>query len=139
MLLKLESTEAFQLLNSYIDPILIDVRTPCEWAEIGIPAIDHCKVILFSLQEATSGIYIENFDQQLHDQIIKLNNNSEHITTFDTDSPLFFLCRSGVRSKVAANLMIALGYTKCHNIIDGCQGNKYGVGWIANNLPWKKD
>ena len=58
------------------------------------------------------------------------------------DSKLYFLCRSGSRSRAAAIAMTVAGFNTCFNIIDGFEGNldgseRRGVGgWKAAGLPW---
>jgi len=62
---------------------------------------------------------------------------------------LFFLCRSGVRSRAAAQAMVqrlgpkAAG--RCINVSDGFEGDRDNHGhrntiggWRAANLPWKQ-
>ena len=59
------------------------------------------------------------------------------------DQPIFFLCRSGVRSLAAAKTLTALGYKHCYNITGGFEGdvdaNKHRgmlAGWKFAGLPW---
>jgi len=61
----------------------------------------------------------------------------------DPDCPILFLCRSGVRSKYAAEHMTGMGYIRCYNIQFGFEGvpdenNHRGQinGWKADGLPW---
>jgi len=63
----------------------------------------------------------------------------------DKDTPLLFLCRSGVRSAAAARAMTAAGYSTCLNVSDGFEGpmdaqGKRGsqAGWKAAGLPWRQ-
>ena len=63
----------------------------------------------------------------------------------DKDTPLLFLCRSGVRSAAAAKAMSAAGYSTCLNVADGFEGpldanGKRGsaAGWKATGLPWRQ-
>ena len=59
------------------------------------------------------------------------------------ETPLLFLCRSGVRSTSAAIAMTALGFARCYNIASGFEGDadagrhrgRLG-GWKAAALPW---
>jgi len=52
---------------------------------------------------------------------------------------IFFLCRSGYRSFIAANFIANIGYKNCYNISDGFEGNNrvLSKGWKQNNLPWQ--
>ena len=58
-------------------------------------------------------------------------------------TPLFFLCRSGVRSHAAATLAKELGYEYAFNILEGFEGDKNAQGhrntvggWRVAGLPW---
>ncbi|MBZ0217823.1 MAG: hypothetical protein K8F25_14795, partial [Fimbriimonadaceae bacterium] len=58
---------------------------------------------------------------------------------------IYYLCRSGARSRHAAQLMTAAGYSKCYNVATGFEGDldetgKRGrmAGWKANDLPWRQ-
>jgi rhodanese-related sulfurtransferase len=59
------------------------------------------------------------------------------------DDVLLFLCRSGVRSRHAATLATAHGYTNCYDILQGFEGDKDSHGhrktvggWCQAGLPW---
>ena len=59
------------------------------------------------------------------------------------DAQLFFICRSGSRSRRAAQTMMAAGYASCINVADGFEGpldtdHRRGRtgGWKAAGLPW---
>jgi len=56
---------------------------------------------------------------------------------------VFFLCRSGVRSRAAAIALASAGWARCYNIAEGFEGGldearKRGAlgGWRAGGLPW---
>lgn len=56
---------------------------------------------------------------------------------------LFFICRSGARSRHAAQAMTAAGYEHCYNVTEGFEGPLDGdghrgvhSGWKAEGLPW---
>jgi rhodanese-related sulfurtransferase len=59
------------------------------------------------------------------------------------DSELFFICRSGARSRMAAEAMAAAGYSRCRNVADGFEGPLDAdrhrgrvAGWKAAGLSW---
>ena len=61
----------------------------------------------------------------------------------DKQTPIVFLCRSGVRSAAAAKALTALGYTQCFNIAEGFEGDRNADdhrgtvnGWKVRGLPW---
>ena len=61
------------------------------------------------------------------------------------ETPVYFLCRSGVRSVAAATEATAAGWTRAYNIIDGfegkfdAQGRRLVSGWKVAGLPWRQD
>jgi rhodanese-related sulfurtransferase len=97
-------------------PIIIDVRTAEEWAE-GVVKSNSTPPIFLSLYTGSARIFNENFIDDF--KALELPK----------DMTLLFLCKSGGRSAMAAELVSELGYTKCINIIDGF------AGWRACNLP----
>jgi rhodanese-related sulfurtransferase len=112
---------------------LVDVRTQAEWTFVGVPDLSGLarQPILLSWQVFPTMARNEAFAQQLQAQGI------------GKDDPLYFLCRSGARSRAAAEFMTALGYRFCYNIADGFEGPADGdrhrgrtAGWKASDLPW---
>jgi rhodanese-related sulfurtransferase len=112
---------------------LIDVRTDAEYSFVGVADLSSLnKKTIYAnwLSFPSSGLNPE-FTAELESK------------NFDKDQPLLFLCRSGVRSKHAANAMTALGYSKCYNIVGGFEGDKDETlhrgcenGWKHAGLPW---
>lgn len=58
-------------------------------------------------------------------------------------TPLYFLCRTAGRSRVAAGELTARGYGACYNIAEGFEGDldeqghrNSRNGWKARGLPW---
>lgn len=64
--------------------------------------------------------------------------------TFLPTDTLLLLCRSGVRSREAGELLAAEGYRNCFNILEGFEGDKNEAGqrvvagWKARGLPWSQ-
>lgn len=126
-------TEAWEKLSSDANAKLIDVRTQAEWVYVGIPDLASLdkKPLLVSWQVFPTMTKNEAFAQQIQ---------SQGVQPGDT---LLFLCRSGVRSKAAAELMTGLGYNSSYNIIDGFEGGLDDTrhrgtngGWKVAGLPW---
>lgn len=126
-------TEAWDRLASDANAKLIDVRTQAEWVYVGIPDLASLdkKPILVSWQVFPTMTKNEAFAQQLQ---------SQGVQPGDT---LLFLCRSGVRSVAAAELMTQLGYGAAFNIVEGFEGpldptrhRGTGAGWKVAGLPW---
>jgi rhodanese-related sulfurtransferase len=123
------SQNAYELLRYNEDAILIDVRTPKEWQEIGVPKLEKnlekTKLFFISWRLSPNMSLNNQFELQIMSNIGNKQNR------------LLFLCRSGTRSLEAANFTISLGYSNCYNISDGFEGNILGFGWKQNNLPWQ--
>ncbi len=119
------------------DAVLVDVRTKAEWAFVGVPDLS---------QIGDTPIFIEwqtypemDVNSQFVDSLSEeLNQRNQGL-----DTPLYFLCRSGVRSASAAAAMTRSGYRQCFNVAGGFEGpaddsRHRGLldGWKAANLPW---
>ena len=63
----------------------------------------------------------------------------------EPDRAVAFLCRSGVRSKLAATLAAANGYAAAFDVLKGFEGDKSASGqrvvngWRVDGLPWRQD
>ncbi|MBL6621145.1 MAG: rhodanese-like domain-containing protein [Rickettsiales bacterium] len=118
--------------NSY----LIDVRTPAEWQFVGCPDLGSFKskyvqIPIFEYPEMS-------FNNDFQFQIKSIEN-------INKDSILLFICRSGVRSRKAAEIAENLGYQNIYNISDGFEGDvdeqchRGNIsGWKHSRLPWKQ-
>ncbi len=93
--------------------ILIDVREKREWDQSGMPA-------------GAKGISISRPD--FVEAVLATMSG-------DKDQPVAVICRSGARSKRAADQLIAAGFTNVTNVGDGMIGRDgVGEGWLASNL-----
>ena len=61
------------------------------------------------------------------------------------DGAIYFLCRSGVRSRAAAIAMTVAGFGACYNVSGGFEGpldagGHRGTleGWKHDGLPWRQ-
>ena len=122
--------EAWQLIESDADILIIDVRTQAELDWVGQVQIrpEQLHPIQWNLYPSKSN---PDFLSQLADV-------AKHHTV------LLFLCRSGVRSKAAAQLATENGYQHCYDIVNGFEGDKdqHGHrkmlnGWCFDGLPWR--
>ena len=50
---------------------------------------------------------------------------------FRRDEALLLICRSGVRSHYAAEILTQAGFTRVYNVLDG-----FEAGWRPAGLPW---
>lgn len=125
--------QCWQLLKNDSKTILIDVRTEAEFAYVGVPDIS-------SLNKSAKFIPWVLFpDNRLNPDFLAQCNAAAP----DRDSPILFLCRSGVRSRFAAAAATRAGYQHCYNVLEGFEGDKDTSGhrnsiggWRVAGLPW---
>ena len=125
--------QAWEALLSDPAARLVDVRTQPEWTYVGVPDLTATgkPIILLSWQVYPTNARNEAFAAQLASQGVT------------TDTPLYLICRSGVRSRAAAEHLLQQGYAKCFNVQDGFEGpadphrhRGLTAGWKAALLPW---
>jgi rhodanese-related sulfurtransferase len=125
--------EAWDILTREPNAQLIDVRTPPEWSFVGVPDLSLLgKNPLF----IPWALY----------PTMQINPDfAEHIVAAGVaqDAPLLFMCRSGARSRAAAQAMTARGFATCYNVASGFEGDRDGsghrgrlAGWKADGLAW---
>jgi rhodanese-related sulfurtransferase len=68
---------------------------------------------------------------------------AELAASVSKDTPVMFLCRSGVRSHAAADAATRAGWKEAYNILEGFEGDKdieghrnTVGGWRKAGLPW---
>ena len=128
----LSSSEAYEELQKRGDVKILDVRTPAEWQFVG--KVKYASVSFVEWKSFPDGQVNANFVDEVRGQGIT--------PTCD----LFVICRSGVRSLAAANLLLESGFKRLTNISDGFEGdlNAHGRrgsinGWKASGLPWYQE
>jgi rhodanese-related sulfurtransferase len=102
--------------------LLVDIRTPEEWKETGVPTSAHAitmhqdgKVFLSSLLNAAGG---------------------------SSKLPVALICRTGSRSTALAGPLVKAGFPNVINVVEGVVGGPRGTGWIKRGLPlrtWKPE
>jgi len=119
----LTAKQAWDVLANEAGSVLVDVRTPVEWAEIGLPDSSALPrlVVCLTWQPGLEQVFLEGLLEAVPDQ----------------NSRVLFLCRSGMRSHNAALLAEHAGYADVTNIVDGFE-DKHGpgTGWRAGGLPF---
>jgi len=129
--------EAWARLKSEADAILIDVRTRAEWSFVGLPDLSNLgkQVVRIEWQSFPDGQINPDFSERLSEFLSSAN--------IGKDAELLFICRSGSRSRLAAEAMAAQGYTRCRNVTGGFEGpldadrhRGTQAGWKAAGLPW---
>jgi rhodanese-related sulfurtransferase len=100
---------AWEILKSKPHSLLVDVRTEVEWKLIGTPDLSSINKEPLYLQWVTMKGVNTNFVAELKQQLEERN--------ISNDSPIYFMCQSGGRSKIAAKQCAELGYTASYNTV----------------------
>ena len=127
--------DAWRMLSDIRTAVLVDVRTTAEWSYVGLPDLSGIgkRPVLVEWQVFPSMQVNADFVAQLAAQGVS------------GDAPVLFLCRSGVRSKAAAQAMTQAraGAGACYNVSDGFEHPLDGAGhrgtvagWKQAGLPW---
>ena len=127
-IIEIDSLKAFEILKLKENSILIDVRTSFEWNTVGVPDLSlfNKDPIFIEWPTIMDSNFFNNFKDELDKNFFKCDN-------------LIFICKSGVRSRMAAKMSIDFGYKNIFNVLDGFEGNNLSFkGWLNNKLPWKK-
>lgn len=129
--------DAWTRLKEDAGTVLVDVRTRAEWAYVGLPDLSSIgkQPVLIEWQTFPDSRVDPGFPERL----TKILDEAG----IDRQSELFFICRSGARSKAAAQAMTAAGFAACRNVADGFEGpldidrhRGRTAGWKAAGLPW---
>ncbi|MBC6439559.1 MAG: rhodanese-like domain-containing protein [Rhodospirillales bacterium] len=127
--------EAYAALQTDNAAVLVDVRTEPEWQFVGVPDLSGIdkQVRLVQWQTHPGGVPNDRFVEECV------------AAGLEKGQPIYFLCRSGVRSMHAAVAMTARGYGPCYNVAQGFEGDKDAAmqrgrtgGWKVAGLPWRQ-
>ena len=127
--------EAWRVLSENPNAVLVDVRTRAEWSFVGVPDLGAIgkEPLLAEWQVFPSMSPNPSFAADVG---VALGQPGK-------SGPVFFLCRSGARSKAAAIALTGQGFTQCYNIVGGCEGDPdegrhrgHRSGWKALGFPW---
>jgi rhodanese-related sulfurtransferase len=129
-----DPAEAYAALAADEDAVLVDVRTTAEWNYVGLPDLSGIdkRVICVEWQRFPDGAVNGDFVDQLQD------------VGLPDGAPIYFLCRSGVRSAAAAEAATAAGLGPAYNVTEGFEGphDEHGhrtvSGWKNAGLPWRQ-
>lgn len=93
--------------------ILVDIRTPQEWAQTGI---------------AEGAIALDMTDKSFVDNLVKLRSDKPA-------TPIALICRTGNRSGYVFNALNKQGFPNLMDVSEGMAGGRNGKGWIPRGLP----
>lgn len=125
--------EAYAAVTTSEDAVLVDVRTRAEWSHVGVPQLDSRHQPLFvEWQRYPDGSVNEAFVDDLRALGVAAG------------TPIYLVCRSGVRSVAAAEAATAAGLGPAYNVLEGFEGppdadgHRTVAGWKVAGLPWKQ-
>ena len=134
--------QAWDVLAHEPGAALVDVRSRPEWSFVGVADLSALgkRPILIAWQHWTPG-------PQSAAMVPNAAFAEELAAALPAkDQAVFFICRSGARSRAAAIAMTALGYSRAYNLAGGFEGAHDGArhrgrvdGWKAAGLPWTQD
>ena len=120
--INIKAIDAFDFLSKKVNSHLIDTRSDIEWKTTGIPDLS-------SINKETNLInWGPVLDQTFFEQYKKFL-----LTSFKHKDSLFFICRSGSRSLMAAKFAIEFGFKNSFNLYEGFH-NENDQNW-KKNLP----
>jgi rhodanese-related sulfurtransferase len=129
--------ETWERLKGDPKAVLVDVRTRAEWAFVGVPDLSSLgrELVLIEWQSFPDNRIAENFADRLAAALAAKGAGKE--------DEVFFICRSGGRSRMAAEAMAAAGYRRCRNVAEGFEGpidphrhRSQVAGWKFAGLAW---
>ena len=134
-LISLPPPKAFELLESDSSAVLIDVRSSMEYLFVGHPV---GAVHIAWIDEPDWEIN-HNFTNEVRSAAERKSPNNSINTT------IVLICRSGVRTKEAAKVLLSAGFTHVIHIDEGFEGKRDDNfqrstlgGWRYHGLPWEQ-
>ena len=133
----IDVSTAWAGLANKAEATLIDVRTKAEWSYVGVPVLASIgkATVFVEWDDFATGGLVPDFIGRLKTELAKLGVGPE--------APLYFICRSGNRSRQAAVQATAAGYARAFNIAHGFEGRldperHRGTreSWKGEGLPW---
>ena len=130
----LTPTEAWALLEREPQAVLVDVRSQAEWMFVGVPDVTGLgkKLVTVSWNHWPEGRRNEDFLDELG------------AAGVGGEGPVLFICRSGARSRAAAEAATEAGLAPSYNVSEGFEGDlddaghRGSAGWRAHGLPWRQ-
>jgi len=134
MIKEISPSEAWEILQSKPDTVLLDVRSSMEFEYVGhVPG-----AILIALREPpgwdNDPAFVANVTHRLKDK--QAGKDPKELS-------ILAMCRSGARSMIAAEELTNSGFINVVNIAEGFEGDKDEDnhrnsvnGWRFRGLPW---
>ena len=107
------STTQAQTMTTQGEIVLLDIRSPQEWKETGLPA---------------GAIPVTVHRRDFIEAVLKILNG-------DRTKTIALICATGGRSAMARRFLVGQGFTSVIDVSEGMLGNNYGPGWIRRGQP----
>jgi len=129
----LSPADTYAALAADPESVLVDVRTRPELAFVGAPDLRSIgkQLIAIEWQTFPAGTVNSAFVDELRSAGVVESQS------------VYFLCRSGGRSRAAAQLATQAGFEAAYNVDEGFEGGVdaeghrgTASGWKAAGLPW---
>jgi rhodanese-related sulfurtransferase len=129
--------ETWKRLERDPKAVLVDVRTRAEWTFVGIPDLSKIgrSAMLMEWQTFPDSGVVPDFSERLSTALAAKG--------VEKTTEIYFICRSGGRSRVAAEAMSVAGYCHCRNVEEGFEGpldtahhRSRVAGWKFAGLDW---
>ena len=126
--------EAYDAVTGPDEALLVDVRSEAEWTFVGVPDLSSSgrEPGFVEWSRWPGGAPNESFVDEV--RALGLTEGT----------PVYLLCRSGVRSSAAAEALTEAGLGPAYNIGDGFEGphdpahHRTPGGWKNSGLPWRQ-
>lgn len=130
-------TDVWDRLKADARAQMVDVRTKAEWAFVGLPD-------LASLGKRILTVEWQTFPDSRVDPAFATRLAAALAAAgIEKTDEIYFICRSGGRSRMAAEAMAGEGFRLCRNVAEGFEGpldsdrhRGQVAGWKAAGLPW---
>ncbi|MDM8545091.1 rhodanese-like domain-containing protein [Candidatus Venteria ishoeyi] len=128
---------AFDLIEQEPRAIFVDVRSSMEFLFVGHP------------KGAINIAWIDEPDWSINPdfvkQVRKLVLGGVHEQGSNDSVPVILICRSGVRSLDAGEILLQAGFSRVYNVLEGFEGalnanhqRSTVGGWRFHGLPWEQ-
>lgn len=131
----LDPISAHKFLNQNNNAVLVDVRCKIEYEYIGHP-LDAINIVW---KKYPGWKINETFAAEVDLAVSNLRKSAKK-------TPILLICRSGARSRDAAECLSENHYEELYNVEEGFEGDKNSEGrrsstngWRFHGLPWIQD
>ncbi len=131
--IELSPKEAYQKMQQNPAIFFVDIRSYVEYKFVGYAA----GSVLVPWMDEPEWIINPRFCQTISALLLDRSN--------PLDTEIILICRSGIRSSEAANVLIKKGFKNVAHIINGFEGALNATqqrgklnGWCYDELPWQQ-